>query len=55
MKKLLAVLGSVAVVASIGCEEKKKVQVDAPGVQVKTGETGTEVKTPNADVEVKQK
>jgi hypothetical protein len=55
MQKLLLSYGAVALLFLTGCEDKKKVEVNAPGVQVKTGENGTEVKTPAGDVDVKNK
>ncbi len=54
MQRLLLSFGALALLLLAGCEDKKKVEVNAPGVQVKTGESGTEVKTPAADVDVKK-
>jgi hypothetical protein len=54
MQKLLLSCSALALLVLTGCEDKKKVEVNAPGVQVKTGDAGTEVKTPAADVDVKK-
>jgi hypothetical protein len=55
MQKLFLSFSALAFLFFTGCEDKKKVEVNAPGVQVKTGEGNTEVKTPAGDVDVKNK
>ena len=53
MHKLLIAFCATALSVATGCEGKKNVEVNAPGVQVRSGEAGTEIKTPNTEVDVK--
>jgi hypothetical protein len=59
MKRLLTIVLIAASLPLVGCggekDEKKKVDINAPGVDVKSNENGTQVKTPGADVDVKTK
>ncbi len=54
MTKLLLSLSTIGFILLAGCEDKKKVEVNTPAVQVKTGDSGTEVKAPGTEVDVKK-
>jgi hypothetical protein len=65
MRSAMLTLAAVVLSAAVGCDkgstpdEKKGVEVKAPGVEVNTGDKapggGVEVKTPGAEVDVNKK